>query len=59
MSNQDLAKMVVEEFFENGLWTYEETDDGKYLIHKTVIDLEQKNQALDEISKKNQYGLNR
>lgn len=57
-SNKEMAKMVMNEYYQNGLWTAKHNDDGSYTIAKTRITTEQYNAAINEINKKGENGLN-
>ena len=57
-SNKDMAKMVMKEYYQSGLWTAEHNDDGSYTVVKTRISTEQYNAAIKEINKKGENGLN-
>ena len=58
-SNKELAKKVVEEYYNNGLWTATVNDNGNILIKRTKINESQYNAALEEINRKNNLGLNK
>lgn len=59
LSNQELAIKVVEVFYKIGLWTATTNKDGKIIIQRTRINDSQYNAAIDEINKKNNFGLNK
>jgi len=59
LSNQELARKVVEEFYKNGLWTAFTNKEGNIIIQRTRINDSQYNAAIDEINKKNNLGLNK
>jgi RHS repeat-associated protein len=57
-SNIEMAKLVAEEFYLNGLWTAKKVDDN-YLIEKTKITKEQYEKFLNEINKKGENGIDK
>lgn len=57
LSNVGLAHEVLKTFKLYGLWTVE-TKDNKIMIKKITITEEQYKAAINEIYKKNEYGLN-
>jgi hypothetical protein len=57
-SNKDLAKSVMKEYRDNGLWTVSGSDEEGYSLHKTRIYSDQYNAAIKEINKKGENGLN-
>lgn len=59
MDNQSLARLVITEFHVNGFWMVEELGNDSFLISRQTITHEQMIQGIDEISKKNKYGLNK
>jgi RHS repeat-associated protein len=58
-SNQTMAKKVAKEFYENGLWTTSQNKDGSVSIQRTRITKEQYNDAINEINKKGNNGLDK
>ena len=58
VSNKTMAKKVVIEFYENGLWTTSKNKEGTFSIQKTRITKEQYDAAMTEIDKKGNNGLN-
>lgn len=56
-SNQELAKNVIEEFHNNGLWKAKESKDGGYIIQKTKLTQKQYNEAINEVNKLKNDGL--
>jgi len=58
-SNMDMAKAVLTEFHENGLWTANRNKDGSVSIQKTKITKAQYDAAIEEINKKGENGLDK
>jgi hypothetical protein len=58
-SNTDLAKKVMDEYKDNGLWTVSGNAKQGYSIQKSKISQEQYNAAIQEINKKGENGLNK
>ena len=56
ISNKNLAASVLKEFFKNGLWTVEETEDG-FKIQKTKIADKELQGASDILQTLHSYGL--
>jgi hypothetical protein len=55
-SNVELAKNVIEEFKENGMWTVQKTDEG-YIATKTKLTQKQFEEALKNIQPLHENGL--
>ena len=57
-SNVNLAKLVLKEYKEKGLWTVTKIN-GKYHLQRTKISQKQYELGVQEINKKNNYGKNK
>ena len=55
-SNKDLARKVIEEFYQNGLWITTGPSETNITIKKVTITEEQYKTALESIDKKNEKG---
>ena len=55
-SNRDLARKVIEEFYQNGLWITTGSSETNITIKKVTITEEQYKTALESIDKKNEKG---
>lgn len=56
-SNVELAKQVLTEYKNNGLWTVTKKE-GKYHLQKTIITQKQFESGIHGINNKNNYGKN-
>ena len=56
-SNKELAVEVMKEYKNNGLWTVSKNDKGDYSLQKTKITNVQYQEAIKEINKKGENGL--
>ncbi len=57
--NITIAKKVMEEYHDNGLWTAKPNEYGGYTIEKNKLTDEQYNAAIKEIDRKGENGLNK
>ena len=55
-SNRDLARKVIEEFYQNGLWITTGPSKANITIKKVTITEEQYKTALESIEKKDEKG---
>lgn len=56
-NNKNMAKAVMKEYFNFGLWTVDKSNGG-YILMKTKISKEQYDAAIKEIGTKGENGLN-
>ena len=56
-SNKDIAKLVMKEYFDNGLWTARGNEKDGYKLVRTKITEDQYKSAIIEINKKGENGL--
>jgi hypothetical protein len=49
LSNTEIAKKVIEEYYTNGLWTSKKNKDGTYTISKSKLSITEYKKALAEI----------
>lgn len=55
-NNKDLARKVIEEFYQNGLWITTGPSETNITIKKVTITEEQYKTTLESIDKKNEKG---